>query len=159
MTRRSALLRLCKDLLARREHLSKKGVGELTYQPGGNAAHGTGDSADSAFEAEGDEMATRLVGLGTRELSQIEEALARGKQGTYGICESCQKPISLPRLNALPCAPFCIICERELEKSSDGQAQASKSSWGSIYDAQAAMQEQRINLSDMERELSGSERG
>ena len=159
MTRRNALLRLHENLLARGKRLSKKVVGEPAYQHGCNAPHGTGDSADSAFEAEGGEMSARLAGLGTRELSQIDQALARWKQGTYGLCESCQKQISLPRLNALPYAPFCISCEREMEKSSDGQPRQSTTPWGQILDSQAPMQDQPFNLSEMERELSGSRRG
>jgi DnaK suppressor protein len=159
MTRRIALLRLHKILLARRERLSKKVVGESAYQHGCNTTHGTGDSADSAFEAEGGEMSARLAGSDTRDLSQIEGALLRWKQGTYGICERCQKLISLPRLNALPCAPLCISCEREMEKSCAGQARQHMSKWSQVSDAQTSMQDQQPNLSEMERELSGSGRG
>jgi RNA polymerase-binding transcription factor DksA len=43
-------------------------------------------------------------------LGLIEEALVRIKEGTYGICESCGKPIPKVRLNVLPYAANCVQC-------------------------------------------------
>ena len=43
-------------------------------------------------------------------LALIEEALARIKAGTYGICEDCGKPIPKVRLNVLPYAASCVRC-------------------------------------------------
>src|ERR1700729_75718 len=126
MARPDALLRLHKNLLARKEHLGKKVASELAYLHDGKTADATGDSADLAFDVGGDEMSLRLVEFQDRELSQIERALARWKQGLSGICDggsrNCQKKIPVARLNALPFTPFCINCEREMEKFPDGQA-------------------------------------
>lgn len=44
-------------------------------------------------------------------LGEVEGALERLRKGTYGICESCKKPISERRLSALPEARLCIKCE------------------------------------------------
>ena len=100
MARRDALLRLHKTLVARRTALRKVLAGELADLR--NSQVDTGDSADVAFDAGSDEIATQLVELEARELSQIERALARIKQGIYGVCEGCQKKIPVARLNALP---------------------------------------------------------
>ena len=43
-------------------------------------------------------------------LSDIEFALQRLKEGTYGICESCGEEISERRLQALPWAQLCLEC-------------------------------------------------
>ena len=43
-------------------------------------------------------------------LSQIESALQRITDGTYGVCESCGGPISAERLAALPYAVRCVAC-------------------------------------------------
>jgi len=43
-------------------------------------------------------------------LTLIDEALARIKDGTYGICEDCGKPIPKVRLNVLPYAASCVQC-------------------------------------------------
>ena len=159
MNRRDALSQLHKNLKASRERLDKKLSGEQAYLNVGEGGNTSGDSADLAFEADGDEMASRLAELGDRELSQIERALDRWTEGTYGICESCQKPISLARLNALPNTPLCIHCEREEEKQPGELGRPSKGNWGQVSDMQASMQDQRINVTAIELELSGNRRG
>jgi DnaK suppressor protein len=119
MQKRNALVRLRKTLLARWRDLHEKLADELASLCDFKAADYTGDSADVAFETSSDEMSSQLAELDARELSQIERALARLKQGTYGFCENCQKRIPVSRLNALPYTTFCINCEREIEKHPD----------------------------------------
>jgi DnaK suppressor protein len=51
------------------------------------------------------------LGAALREaLEEVDHALAKHDQGTYGLCESCGKPIAGPRLEAMPTARFCIDC-------------------------------------------------
>ena len=45
---------------------------------------------------------------------QIDAALRRIDEGTYGICEACGKPVGIDRLRALPWAAFCIDDQRRL---------------------------------------------
>ncbi len=162
MTRQNALLRLHQSLLACRERLCKKRAGDLAYVGDWNAATAAGDSADLAFEADGSEISSRLADLDDRELRQVELALARWNLGLYGICEGgswkCQKRIPVARLNALPYATYCIQCERALEMCLDAQVSMRTGSWKQIADAQAPMRDERINLAEMERDLSGSRR-
>lgn len=68
------------------------------------------DFEDRASEREGDEV---LEGLGAAELTelrQINAALERVEDGTYGDCVNCGKPISEKRLAAVPHTPLCIDC-------------------------------------------------
>lgn len=44
-------------------------------------------------------------------LSEIEHALHKLDEGTYGLCDSCTKPISPDRLEALPQASLCVDCK------------------------------------------------
>jgi len=46
-------------------------------------------------------------------LDQIQSALARLAEGTYGICESCAQTIEAERLDALPFTSLCIACARK----------------------------------------------
>ena len=46
---------------------------------------------------------------------QVEAALQRLDEGTYGICEDCQQPINEERLKAMPFARRCIDCQRHAE--------------------------------------------
>ena len=45
------------------------------------------------------------------DLEDINAALDRIDNGTYGICTNCNKPISIERLKAMPEATVCIKCE------------------------------------------------
>lgn len=45
-----------------------------------------------------------------RRLSEIDEALTRVADGTYGLCVECHEPIPFRRLEALPAASRCIEC-------------------------------------------------
>ena len=56
------------------------------------------------------------------ELSEIDGALHRIKEGTYGICEMCDEVISLGRLKAKPFAKYCIVCRELVEKNNKEQA-------------------------------------
>ena len=49
-------------------------------------------------------------------LRAIDEALERIDEGSFGKCESCEKPISKERLKAIPHASLCIECQRQQEQ-------------------------------------------
>ena len=154
MARRDALLRLHKSLLARRADIRKKLADELSHMRSLQRGDTGGDAADAAFEAGSDEMSSQLAELDSRELSQIERALARLKQGTYGLCESCHNKIPVGRLNALPYTTLCIECQRELEKYPDWDDRRNASNWDKIFDAATPIEDQReVDLSEIELDL------
>jgi len=115
MARNDALLRITKLLLAKRTQLRKRLGMQLDQLDVGTTV---GDSAEAAFAASGEEIATQLAQLDARELAQIELALHRVKQGMYGICNGCETKIPVARLDALPYSVLCIKCAREAEKDS-----------------------------------------
>lgn len=49
----------------------------------------------------------------TQELAQVERALQRlaADPEMFGLCETCEEPIALPRLTAMPWARFCVRCQ------------------------------------------------
>ena len=49
-------------------------------------------------------------------LAEIESALQRIEDGTFGICERCEEEISAKRLAARPVATLCIDCKQEEEQ-------------------------------------------
>jgi len=154
MARRDALLRLHKSLLARRAALRKALAGELADLRKASAQ--SGDSADVAFDTGSDEITTQLAELEARELSQIERALARIKQGSYGVCELCQSKIPVARLNALPYSTTCIECQREMESYPGWEHRRGSGDWEKVYDGEAPMEEPKIDLSDLEMDLSNN---
>jgi DnaK suppressor protein len=51
------------------------------------------------------------------QLAKVENALSKFEKGTYGICESCGKPIDPKRLEALPQATLCMSCKAAQAKN------------------------------------------
>jgi DnaK suppressor protein len=96
----------------------------------GNRLHGHGlerlDEADLPQRADGtdgdaiasqqrDTDVAQLAGA-TRELAQIEAALARIADGRYGVCIDCGEAIPPARLDANPAATRCTRCQQEIER-------------------------------------------
>jgi len=153
MARRDALLRLHKSLTSRRDELRRRLGGELKDLRNFKS-NDTGDSADAAFDSGSEEVSSQLAALEARELSQIERALARLKQGNFGVCEGCQKKIPVSRLNALPFSTTCIECQREMELYGTWGGGAG-GNWEKVSDTPAPLEEQReVDLSDIEMDIS-----
>ena len=73
-----------------------------------------GDLIEQANADEEAELQIRLHQTDGRLLRAIEEAVARIRLGTYGVCEVSKQPISKTRLEAVPWARHCRECkERE----------------------------------------------
>jgi DnaK suppressor protein len=73
----------------------------------------------------------------------IETALARIRQGTFGVCTACGEGITPRRLYALPWARYCFRCQEDLEQQTDkssneGSAGWSRSTWRDDADSPLA---------------------
>lgn len=62
------------------------------------------------------ELALDVVGNEQDILYQIESALKRIENGSYGICEMMNVPIQKKRLDAIPWTPFCIEAAEKVEQ-------------------------------------------
>ena len=83
-------------------------IGEETEETTFQDNH-LGDIATATFDRE---MASTLEDNSTHVLTEIDAALKRIDEGTFGVCTRCGKPISAERLEALPWAALCIECQR-----------------------------------------------
>ena len=70
----------------------------------------SGDSAEQAQERENDEVVDAIGNETAQSIRDIQAALARIEDGTYGICGRCGEEISLGRLQAVPEATRCVNC-------------------------------------------------
>lgn len=59
----------------------------------------------------------RLRGREKTFLKKIDHALAKIDEGTFGICEECEEPISAKRLDARPETTLCIRCKEDQERT------------------------------------------
>ena len=84
----------------------------------GNAQPDDGiqDLADKAASAYSKELNFSLSDGERNVLMLIDEAFARIKAETYGVCTNCQNTIGEKRLQAVPWTPFCIDCQELQEK-------------------------------------------
>jgi len=130
MKREVAIENLRDEMIERREHLRRALDGDLDAM---NELSGqSGDSADLAQNASQGELNSQLAAAASRELSQLEKALKKVKDGSYGLCEATGKPIPLARLQALPYAALCIEAQKELEEN--GEIEGYTPDWGKVMD-------------------------
>ena len=55
------------------------------------------------------------------QLAEVEHALQKFQEGTYGLCDSCGQPIDPVRLEALPQASLCLNCKAHQTKDAKGK--------------------------------------
>jgi DnaK suppressor protein len=79
----------------------------------------TGDAADQASQSLEREILFNLSDNERTALDQVEAALRKIEKGSYGVCESCRKPIAKARLDALPFARYCIGCQSTSERPAE----------------------------------------
>jgi len=73
--------------------------------------------ADAGTDTFDRDFALSLVSSEQEALTEIDAAIKRIKDGTYGICEITQKPISKDRLLAVPFTRYSAEAQKELEKN------------------------------------------
>jgi DnaK suppressor protein len=120
-------LELLKEELLKRRDLLRRGIREEETNLAARHEQGlTGDIADWALNFSEDELDYHLAEVGTREFGQIERAIRRFDEGTYGVCEVCLCPIPITRLKALPFAERCVRCQQLAE---DEQSRENFNGW------------------------------
>ncbi len=77
---------------------------------------GTEDIVDRANNAYHRELMFSLSDGERQLLLQVQDALKRFDNGTYGSCVHCNEIIAMPRLQAVPWARYCIDCQELQEK-------------------------------------------
>lgn len=79
------------------------------------------DAKESADLALRDLMSEMVLKLGDREsqmIADIDQALLRMEEGSYGRCAKCNRPIDERRLEALPTARYDATCQEAIEAKS-----------------------------------------
>ncbi|HKP37591.1 MAG TPA: TraR/DksA family transcriptional regulator [Pyrinomonadaceae bacterium] len=110
---------------SRLEHFKKLLLGELrrhARQVGDEQANaldiaddGAKESADLALRDVISELALKLGERESQMIADIDQALLRIKEGSYGLCARCNGPIDDRRLEALPTARYDSACQTSIE--------------------------------------------
>lgn len=100
-----------RDIRIKEQQVAEDGD-ELVPERGGVGNH----MADDANETAEQETMLTLQYSAERQLDQVNSALARIANGTYGICANCGRQISPARLEARPFSTLCIECQQLADK-------------------------------------------
>jgi DnaK suppressor protein len=105
-------------LLSRREQIQKNinGVEDEMSQLQGLELN---DEGDYASVSNNNMVETAIGSQQQTELYEIEAALAKIKNGNYGVCEMCEELIGVQRLKVKPHAKYCIDCREIAEKNNN----------------------------------------
>jgi DnaK suppressor protein len=76
---------------------------------------GVKDSVDLSLQDHNQELSFRLGERESQMVADIDQALLRIDEGSYGDCVRCGKPIDERRLEALPTARYDAACQQEIE--------------------------------------------
>jgi DnaK suppressor protein len=78
---------------------------------------GVKDSVDLSVSDLNKEIALRLGERSSQVVADIDQALLRMKEGSYGICNRCGEPINERRLEAVPTARYDAQCQALIESA------------------------------------------
>ena len=86
-------------------------LANLGFRPATPAAEGRLGEEDQAQVSNDEFVSVRLNNLEYKKLRLLNAALDRLREGEYGICTRCDKPIPSRRLQVLPWAKYCVPCQ------------------------------------------------
>ncbi len=118
--RKKFLAKMRESLLDTKAKLLTEIDTELKAEREGNKDEGL-DTYDLASEERDREINFILSDRERIKIKQIDDALERIDDATYGVCESCGLEIAEERLNALPFTRLCRDCQQEQEREAKSQ--------------------------------------
>ena len=111
---RKLLLKAKEQIVGDIKHLSDENSGSTNDRSGDVSGHAL-HMADVATDMYDREFLLGLAGNDRELLYEIDEAMGRIQDGTYGVCVECDKNIPVTRLKAIPQVRTCMKCQEKLE--------------------------------------------
>jgi DnaK suppressor protein len=108
--------RLVKILLKRKEQIERN-IQEAFSETTNAAQIEMNDEVDIATVNLSAQTEAAIGEQQAQELKEIEYALTKVSQGTFGVCEMCGEPIGEDRMLVKPHARYCIVCREAYEKN------------------------------------------
>lgn len=105
------------SLLTQIQHIQKETLHKTQKDAAGDLSSYTFHMADVATDSFDRDFILSLATAEREILMDMEDALKKIRDKTYGKCESCDKDISKSRLKAIPYAKLCISCQEKQDKS------------------------------------------
>ena len=110
------------EAIIRREHKRlmselREEVEQSRQETFGAVEGGVGDSADEAVADLLSDLDSAEITRDVNDIRELEAAMARLADGTYGRCIECGLDIGVARLRAQPAALRCVVCQEVYEKT------------------------------------------
>ncbi len=105
-----------KDMLLKMREELVRGIARRSKATAVSGVSDIGDILDSVSEERTRELDMILTDREKQKLKQIEDALDRIEENTYGLCEECGVKIPRARLKVVPVAKYCVECKEAIER-------------------------------------------
>jgi len=106
-----------KDILLSRKEQIEKNINSVSTEISELNTSDLNDEGDHASANNNSMVESAIIEQQKKELSEIDKALGKIRNGGYGICEMCEDDIGFQRLKVKPHAVYCIDCREIVEKS------------------------------------------
>jgi RNA polymerase-binding protein DksA len=105
------------ELLEGIQHISEDTLKKSQKEASGDISGYTYHMADVATDTYDREFSLGLASNERKLLYELDDALKKIEEGTFGVCEECKSPIAKTRLKAVPYARLCVKCQEKKEKT------------------------------------------
>lgn len=110
------ILKRKEEVLEQIKHISEDTLKKSQKDAAGDISGYTYHMADIATDTYDREFSLSLASNESKLIYEIDDALKKIEDGTYGICEECKNLITKARLKVLPYARLCLKCQKNKEK-------------------------------------------
>jgi len=110
------ILKRKEEALDEIKHISEDTLKKSQKDASGDISGYTYHMADVATDTYDREFSLGLASNDRELLYELDDAMKKIEEGTFGICEECKSVISQTRLKAVPYARLCVKCQEKKEK-------------------------------------------
>ena len=110
------VLKKKEEILSDLKHISDDTLRKSQKEASGDISGYTYHMADVATDNYDREFSLGLASSERKSLYELDDALKRIEERTFGLCDDCKSSITKIRLKAVPSARLCIKCQQKREK-------------------------------------------
>ncbi len=100
------------------DHIERDMLNKSQRDASGDLSGYSFHMADQATDNFDTEFNLDIASNEQKFLNEIDDALKRIEEGIFGICQECEKQITMKRLKVIPYTRYCIKCQEGMEKNS-----------------------------------------
>lgn len=110
-----------REILSRKVEEARRGISARNVAKAMARDNCPADEGDLSQQSHEEWLFIQRNMLESNRLRELMDALRRIKEGVYGVCLSCEEPISRKRLDALPWARFCVSCQERVTQDPEAE--------------------------------------